>query len=324
MRNSQINSPPGLAVILGANGRLGMAAVWAFLAAGWRVRAFVRGVFKGDPHAALEVVSGDALAPNAVSTAAQGAQVIVNALNVPYGDWARDTPKLTHAVILAAAKTGATVVLPGNVYHFGASMPAVLSETSPVKPTHALGKIRQQMESSYRRRAPLEGFQVVILRAGDFFGPAALKPSGGWFDSHIAAKFAQGKLRYPGPLDVVHAWAYLPDLAQAMVELAQRRSALAQVETVGFPGYHLSGGELMRSLENIAGRKLKIKAMPWRFIRFASLFSATLRGVVQTEYLWRTPHAIDGAKFRELLPDFNETPLPIALAQAVRQLTNNQ
>jgi nucleoside-diphosphate-sugar epimerase len=323
MRHSQINSPPSLALILGANGRLGAAAVRAFLAAGWRVRALVRDVFKGDPHEALEVVSGNALAPNAVSTAAQGAQVIVNALNVPYGDWARDTPKLTHAVILAAAKTGATVLLPGNVYHFGASMPAVLSETSPVEPTHALGKIRQQMENSYRRRAPLEGFQVVILRAGDFFGPAALQPSGGWFDSHIAIKFAQGKLCYPGPLDVVHAWAYLPDLAQAIVALAQRRTALAQVENVGFPGYHLTGGELIRALENIAGRKLKVKPMPWRLIRFASLFSATLRGVVQTEYLWRTPHAIDGTKFRELLPGFKETPLPIALAQAVRKLTNN-
>jgi nucleoside-diphosphate-sugar epimerase len=322
MGNSQINSSPGLALILGANGRLGAAAVRAFLAAGWRVRALVRDVFKGDSHAALEVLCGDALAPDVVLKAAQGAQLIVNALNAPYGDWVWATPRQTEAVTAAAANTGATVLLPGNVYHFGESMPAQLSEASPIKPTHALGEIRHAMELQYRYRAPVEGFQVVILRAGDFFGPAALTPSGGWFDSHITAQFKHGKLRYPGPLDVMHTWAYLPDLARALVTLANRRRALAQVETVGFPGYHLNGGELIGALEKIAGRKLKIKTMPWPWIRLASLFSATLRGVVQTEYLWRTPHQIDGTKFREILPDFNETPLPIALAQAVSTLTN--
>jgi nucleoside-diphosphate-sugar epimerase len=313
-------------LILGANGRLGSAAVAAFLAAGWRVKALVRGAFAeaaviiadSADEGALEVVSADALAPDAILAAAQGVSVIVNALNVPFGDWARDTPRLTDAVTRAAAKTGATVLLAGNVYHYGASMPAKLSELSPAKPSDKLGEVRLEMEKIYGRRAPLEGFQVLNVRAGDFFGPARSKASGGWFDSHIAAKIQQGKLSYPGPLDVLHTWAYLPDLSRAMVALAQHRAALSQVETVGFPGYHLTGAELIGALENMLERRLRIRRTPWRLIRVASIFSANLRGVLQTEYLWRTPHAIDAEKFHKLLPDFVATPLATALACATQ------
>ena len=38
----------------------------------------------------------------------------------------------------------------------------------------------------------------------------------------IAFVHRQGRLTYPGPRDVPHAWAYVPDLAQAFVEVAAR------------------------------------------------------------------------------------------------------
>ena len=38
----------------------------------------------------------------------------------------------------------------------------------------------------------------------------------------IVKALAKGKLVYPGPLDRAHAWAYLPDLAQAFVAVTRK------------------------------------------------------------------------------------------------------
>jgi nucleoside-diphosphate-sugar epimerase len=323
--SEQDQSPgKGSVVVLGANGRLGKAVLAAFHGSGWRVRAFVRDRYKGPSLKNLECVCGDALDQSAVTAAIRGFDVIVNALNVPYGSWETLTPKLTDVVTTAARHTGCTVMLPGNVYHFGKSMPLVLSESTHAAPSTALGRVRYEMEKTYARRSAVDGFKTIVLRAGDFFGGNDGAKSGGWLDSHIAAKFAQGKLAYPGPMDQTHAWAYLPDLANAMVALAARRYHLPQICPVGFPGFDLTGTELVHALERIAGRPLKVTGIPWWFVSLGSWFSGDLRGVLRMRYLWNQSHRIDGAPFHALLPNFTHTSLSSALSHSLVNPLNNK
>jgi nucleoside-diphosphate-sugar epimerase len=219
-------------------------------------------------------------------------------------------------VISAASATGATVLLPGNIYHYGANMPALLSESTPARPSTPLGHIRLDMEQAYRRSSTLNGFQTLVLRAGDFFGRDAAA-SGGWFDSHITANFKRGKIMYPGPMDQPHAWAYLPDLARAMVALAMQRKSLPKFYALGFPEYKLTGAELAQVLETVAGRSLKCTHTPWWMVRVGSLFSPQLRSVFQMRYLWNCGHVIDAQPFRLMLPDFVDTPLSVALSTSL-------
>ncbi len=307
----------GSVVVLGANGRLGKAVLAAFHSNGWRVRAFVRAHYQGPSLNHLECICGDALDQSAVTAATRGFDVIVNALNVPYGSWEKLTPRLTDVVTTAARQTGCTVMLPGNVYHFGKSMPPVLSESTRAAPSSALGRLRFEMEQTYARRSAVDGFKTVVLRAGDFFGGNDGAQSGGWLDSHIAVNLAQGKLAYPGPMDQSHAWAYLPDLANAMVALAARRQNLPQVFSVGFPGFDLTGAELTHALARIAGQPLKVTGIPWWFVGLCSWFSADLRGVLQMRYLWNQAHRIDGQQFKALLPNFTHTSLSSALSRSL-------
>ena len=78
---------PKIALVLGANGRLGAAAVQAFAAAGWRVLAQARrtpaALPAGAVHVALDVADTAGLA-----AAAAGARVVVHALNPLYTRWA--------------------------------------------------------------------------------------------------------------------------------------------------------------------------------------------------------------------------------------------
>jgi nucleoside-diphosphate-sugar epimerase len=307
---------PGSVVVLGANGRLGKALVAAFHAHGWRVRAMVRSRYHGPALPGLECVNGDALDEASVTESVRGFEVIVNALNRPFSDWAKTTPRITEVVISAARATSATVLLPGNIYHYGASMPALLSESTPALPSTPLGHIRWEMEQAYARSSSLNGFQTLILRAGDFFGRDAVA-SGGWFDSHITANFKRGKIMYPGPMDQLHAWAYLPDLARAMVALARQRKSLPKFYALGFPGYKLTGAELAQALETVAGRSLICTRVPWWMVRVGSWFSPQLRGVLQMRYLWNCGHVIDAKPFRLMLPDFVDTPLSVALSTSL-------
>lgn len=299
-------------LILGAKGRFGRAASKAFLDRGWTIKAFAR----SRPDKAtesIEWIAGDATQAGQVAAAAPGCELIVNALTPPYSRWTETIPLYTRAAIAGAEASGASIIVPGNVYNFGRLMPGGLSEDTPHRASSRLGLARIDMEAAYRAAAG-RGVRTLILRAGDFLEREA---TGNWFDSQITAKLGKGIVVYPGPLDSVHSWAYLPDLGRAAAELAEIRHTFEPFEVVHFPGYAMTGGELVKRLETLAGRPLAVKTIPWPMIRLLSLFKPDLRGVVEMSYLWRTPHRMDGAKFSSLLPRFAPTPVQAALADAV-------
>ncbi|MDP6589096.1 MAG: NAD(P)H-binding protein [Alphaproteobacteria bacterium] len=302
---------PRKTVILGANGRFGRAAADAFAAAGWQLRCFGRS--RPRTLGAGEWVTGDAFDAAALNSAAAGREVIVNALNPPYTRWRHELPRLTANVIAAAKSSGATVMIPGNVYHYGAAMPARLAEDTPAAPTTRKGRLRAEMERAYEQ-ASAQGVRTIILRAGDFI---ERQRTGNWFDSHIAADVSAGRVMYPGPLDRLHAWAYLPDMARAIALLADKRAGFAAFEEFGFPGYALTGRMLIDAMAGAAGRRLKVRGLSWPMMRLLGVALPQMREVAEMSYLWRRPHAIDGAKLAAALPGFRETPVEAAIAEAL-------
>ncbi len=303
---------PETVLILGANGRFGRAAVEAFSDANWHVRALTR-TGAGDDKQGVDRVAVDAFDADALSAAARGSDVIVNALNTPYPTWRRDTPRLTAAVLAAAGDSGATVMIPGNIYSYGAGMPEVLTEATPHEPTTRKGRLRLAMEDAYAAAAR-NGIKTIVLRAGDFI---EREKTGNWFDTYITAKLDRGRVMYPGPLDRVHAWAYLPDMARAMAALARRRSELSNFEAIGFEGFSLTGRDLIDGIERAIGRELRVDAMPWGIVRALGVVSPMMREVAEMAYLWRAPHRIDGQRLRTLLPELKSTPLDHALQDAL-------
>jgi len=235
-------------LIAGASGRYGAQVRAAFEAAHWEVRSFDRKAER-------------------LEDAAQGMDVIVNALNPPdYKNWEVEIPKITAQVIAAAKASGATVMVPGNVYNFGVA-PAPWSAKTPQVACSRKGQIRIDMEEAYRA----SGVKVIILRAGDFIDEGA---TGTWLDLIMLKSFKKGKFVYPGNPDIPHAWAYLPDLARASVALAERRDSLERFSDIAFPGYRVTGREMMAALERASGQTLKLSQMPWWPIRLASPFWA--------------------------------------------------
>ena len=295
-------------IVLGAKGRFGRAAVAAFSAAGWEVTALARSWPVTD--APLRAVSVDVMDAPALARACVGHDVIVNAVHPPYPKWSTDVPRITASVIAAARTSGATVMIPGNLYNYGSDLPSVLDEDTPWRGDIRKGDIRIQMERAFRD----SGVPTIVLRAGDFI---EAERTGNWFDSHIAARASRGRLVYPGPRDLDHVWAYLPDMARAMVGLAQRREDFAAFEEFGFEGYALTGNDLCALVEQAMGREMRVGRFPWWALRILALGHPLMREVVEMRYLWTRPHRIDGTKLRRTLPEFKPTPASVAIEAAL-------
>jgi nucleoside-diphosphate-sugar epimerase len=307
-------------LILGATGRFGAAAVAAFAEAGWRVLAQSRSAQASLPQG-VKAIAAALSDTDGIVRAAQGAQAVVYAVNPPYTDWATQAMPLAQQGMDIASRLSARFMLPGNVYNYGASMPALLDEATPQQPTTRKGKIRFDMEAELAARAST-GLSSVVIRAGDFFGSG----TGSWFDLAIVKSIHKGTLMYPGPLDRTHAWAYVPDLARAFVAVAAQH-APQRFSSVQFPGHALTGEALLIAIEREAralgfGRQAPFKrtTMPWPIIRAGGWLVPAWREIAEMAYLWTVPHALDGASLTALVGDLPVTPLEVALRQTLLRL----
>ena len=298
-------------LVLGARGRFGRASAHAFRDAGWEVHVLARGAAPGIPGTTEH--RGDLRDAEALARLAEGRDLIVHAANVPYPDWAKDLPAMTRAVLAAAEASGATVLIPGNIYVFGRAMPELLGPDTPHRPDTRKGRLRAEMEAAFRD-ASSRGVRTVVLRAGDFLEAEA---SGNWFDAVLAKSLAAGRLTYPGRRDAVHAWAWLPDAARAAVGLAEIREDLPAFADVPFAGLSLTGEELRAGLAQAMGRGVTLRGFPWAFLRLGAPFNPMWREILEMRYLWDVPHRLDPAPLARLLPDYRPSSAEAVFAALV-------
>jgi nucleoside-diphosphate-sugar epimerase len=316
-------------LVLGARGRLGGAVAQAFAAAGWRVLAQRRaGGTVPSPAEGIEWVQAEAGDTAALLRAAKGARAVVHAMNPAYtaAAWRAQAPGLMHGAIDAAAALGAVLLFPGNVYNFGADMPALLSPDTPQRPSTEKGRIRVDLEQQLAQATRAQGLQAVVVRAGDFFGAG----NGSWLDQVIVKKLPQGRVTWPGALDAPHAWAYLPDLARAFVRAAETAPARSsgRFECLHFAGHTVTGQDWLAALTGVAGEQgwlpacgaLRTGRLPWGMMRLVSPFSATVASLLEMRYLWDVPHALDGAALARRIGAEPHTPFLDAVRAAITQL----
>ncbi|MEP7299241.1 MAG: NAD(P)H-binding protein [Burkholderiales bacterium] len=305
-------------LILGAAGRIGQVLAGAFAAAGWQVRAQARKPLP-DPlarHPRVQPVRCGATDTEALIKAAHGAGVVINALNPPYTEWDRLALPLADAALSVARASGALLMLPGNVYNYGRELPPLLTAATPERGDTPKARIRIEAEARLAAAAR-EGVDSIVIRAGDFFGGSGL---GTWLDMGMTTKLRRGRFVYPGNPEIAHAWAYLPDLAQTFVSVAEKRTALRGHHRVHFSGHTLTGREFQAATEALVGRTLRTGTLPWPLIRLGSPFVPMWRALLEMRYLWECPHALDDAALRALIGSVPHTPLPQALRTTLAEL----
>lgn len=318
------NSKTRRALVIGATGGIGRETALALLAHGWQVRALHRSPIdaqkRGDLPTSIAWVQGDAMAAQDVAAAAAEASLIVHAANPPYyRNWRGLALPMLRNVIEAARTSGARLVLPGNVYNYGPDAWPDVSETSPQHPISRKGQIRVEMEAMLAD-AVFAGVRSLIVRAGDYFGPR--QPASMFKSMMVKPGQPVRSVVYPGTHGVGHAWAYLPDLAAAIVRLAEKDAELGPFEVVNFGGYWLERGEEMaKAIGRVVGRPdIPIRPFSWFLLRLASPFVGFAREMMEMRYLWQVPLRLDNAKLVGLLGEEPHRPLDAAVAEALAAL----
>ncbi|HEY4057419.1 MAG TPA: NAD-dependent epimerase/dehydratase family protein [Kofleriaceae bacterium] len=308
-----------LALVLGATGGIGGTVARTLLARGWRVRAMGRdavGAAKKLP--AYEWVQGDAMNAADVLAAAQGAEVIVHAVNPPgYKDWETLVVPMLDNTIAAAKAVGARIVFPGTVYNFGPNAFPTLRETSPQNPKSKKGALRVEMER--RLEAVSSDVQVIIVRCGDYFGPNA---ASNWFSAAMVKPGQKvSTIRNPGYRGVGHQWAYLPDVAETMVRLLERASELPAFAVYHMDGFFdADGTELAAAIARVAGNGAKVKPFMWWIVPIAAPFVTFMREVKEMRYLWRESLRMSNDRLLSALGEEPHTPIDEAVRTTLASL----
>ena len=301
----------GKVVVLGLNGHIGHAVAVAFRDAGWDVA----GMARSDRHRTpgIRYVQGDSDSVEDMRRAIGDARIVVNALNMRYDQWFEGRMEAQMARVLEAmGRTGKTMLFPGNIYNFSAS-DRVMTPDLPQRPQTVRGALRVRVEQQFEAAAARGDVQVLIVRAGDFYGPAS---SGDWFDQVVFTDIKKGVVKTMGKPGVPHAWAYLPDLGRAFEALASVRKSLKAFDRFHFAGHFVTGEEMGAAVAKVAPGPVKVSAFPMWLLQVAGLVDPVVREVSKMRYIWQNPMELRDERLEEILGEGFNTPFEQAVAAA--------
>jgi nucleoside-diphosphate-sugar epimerase len=300
-----------LHVVFGT-GAIGMALIEELDSKGKRVRAVNRGGTAAVPDG-VEVVGGDATSERFTKAASADAGVVYFCLNPPYTKWPELFPPMQAAVIEGAASAGAKLVALENLYMYGPTGGASLTEDLPYDATGRKGMTRARMAQDLLEAHRAGKLRVTIGRASDYFGPRGLLTAMGErvFYPAIAGKKAQ----VMGDPDQPHSYSYIPDIAKGLAILGERNEA--DGEAWHLPNEPaLTTRQFIEQVYSAAGTEVGIQAMPRPMVSVVGLFNGNVRELKEMLYEFEEPFVVDHSRFEAAFGGY-ATPLAEAIDATV-------
>jgi len=252
----------------------------------------------------------DASDTAAFSAAASGCQTIFLCTNPPYHRWATEWPPIFAAAIEAARRSGAGLVIMGNLYAYGKPGGA-MTEMSPYQPVEKKGEVRLACWQAALAAHERGEIRAVEVRASDYFGPGVGK------NAHLGVDFFRRVLQSKkamvvGDPDVIHSWSFIPDIVSTLVAAGDFAGPWGRVWHVP-SDLPLSRHDIARQLNSRYGCAGRVASYPQWVLRLLGYFSPMLREVEASSYQFREPFVID-ARETEALLQIRATPWSEALA----------
>ena len=271
--------------------------------------------------------------PGAVARAAAGGPCasITAGLELPMHRWDRDLVRLADNICAVAEQTGAAVLFPSNLYGFKVIYDVPLPADPPLADVNDRrcepGRLRDAIEATYCQLAELSGNRVIVVRAGDTFGPGAIA----WPAAEMVARArVKAPIRWPGKPSIGHSFTYVPDLARLGVRAllgAPLPKPHRTAEELADPDlapqsplevYALHGHLVANAAEwaQVLGSP-RAERLPHAFIRARGLVSPEHKLLADVLYTWEGSLFLDERQTRAWMPDWQHTPLTEAAREAV-------
>ena len=302
-------SQPGLQVVFG-NGPIGCATTKSLLTRGLSVRLVSRTGRKPSEmlvgNGGLETRAADALDPDAVISATEGATHIYHCMNVPYQDWSRVLTPLQANLVAAARARGAVLAVADNLYAYAAGVPLINEKTPEVPPTRK-GRLRKSLMESLQKEWTEGGLAWTAVRASDYYGPGAGLQSVFGTDRFLDPLFAGKRPGMLGNPDLPHSYTYVGDFGAALALAALTEAAHGTAWIV--PNYRtLTTREVAKLFMAQAGKSTEIGTIPRLALTALGFFNPLIRELGEMLYQKEEPYIVDGSLFRQ---KFGFTPTPL-------------
>lgn len=280
----------GLHVVVG-KGPVGTATAQELVRAGHRVRVLSRsgGTSTDVEHRAVDATDADAL-----TAAAEGADALVNAVNPAYSRWATDWPPMAAAMLAAATRSGAVLAAMGNLYVHGRPT-GPMTATTPLAATDTKGRVRARVWTDMLAAHQAGRVRVVEARASDFVGPTVPVTQ-----SHVTRQLTtlrDGRRAWVvGDPDVLHSWAYLPDVGRVLAALATTPTTWGRPWIVPSTPPRSQRRVLTDLAAAMGARPARVSGLPWPVVHAIGAVSPQMREIAAIAHQWDADFVVDGSK----------------------------
>lgn len=304
-----------LTVVFGF-GAIGRAVARALVARGDAVRVVQRSKPADLPIGATYLAC-DVLDAGAVRRAVAGAGRIVIAVGFAYDArvWRRAWPMAMANVLEAAAHARARVVFVDNLYMLGPQTEP-LREDMPLSMAGEKTAVRSEVTRMWL--AAVHGGRVCMtaLRSSDFYGPHVTLSQLG--DNAFGA-LGRGKTALLlAPPDTPHDFAYVPDIARAVLLLMDAPLGEVNGRVWNMPcAPTRTPRQILELGAQALGRPLQIKAIPLWMLPALGLVSRLMKETTDMRFAWDRPYRVDASKFSRHF-GFQPTPFETGAAETAR------
>jgi nucleoside-diphosphate-sugar epimerase len=299
-------SQTDLHVVLGS-GPAGSTLAGDLVRRGLRVRNVSRSAPK-QPLDGVEYATADLSDPTQATEATAGAAVLYHCVNVPYHLQVEQMPRIAEAILAAAERHEARLVVLDTLYPYGEADGEHITEATPWAATSRKGRMRAELDRRYLD-APVP---VAAGRAADFYGPGVLNST--LAGAVFPAALQDEPVLTIGDIDLPHSYSFIGDVARGLATLGTDTRGDGRIWHLPTVPAHTTR-EVLDLIAKEVGHPLKqhnlAKAEPY------GPFDATFMAeYAEMFYQHTTPQNMVSAAFEEAF-GVHPTPLPEGIAQTV-------
>jgi len=300
-------------IVIGT-GPLGLWTAQALLDKGRQVTLVNRsGKISAPLSEPVEVVACDATDADAVYQVCKDADVVFHCAMPPYTAWPEEFPPLTKGILGGVSRTNARLIYGDNLYMYGDTKGAPITEDLPYAATTRKGKVRAEMAQMLLDAHQRGDVQVAIGRGSDFFGPRVINTIFG--EMFFKAAFAGKPANLLGNIDVQHTYTYIKDFAEALVTLGDHEETLGQVWHVP-NAPTITTRQMVDLFADALGQPIKVRASGKTTISILGLFNPFVKEVKEMMYEWDQPYVVEHSKFETAFGS-SATPHKVAAEETI-------
>jgi nucleoside-diphosphate-sugar epimerase len=260
----------------------------------------------GPSHPLITLRQADATDATALTEACTGAAAVFNCANPRYSKWDTDWPPMHRAIMTAAERTGAVLVMMDNLYAFGPGTAMPMREDTPMRATGTKGAVRGRMATELLEAHAGGRLRATFARASDFYGPGVKDAALG--ERVVPRVIAGKKVSVLGALDLPHAVSYMPDVVRTLVTIAADERAWGSPWHVpNAPA--VSQRDTVQAFATAAGTTVAVASVPKVALSVLGLVNADMRALKETAYQFELPWIADATLTSQT---FGLQPTPLA------------